>query len=180
MEYENFQIEIGLRDGKCSVEALIRLPFVSSRLRIHYRPKVGYMFVPGKIYPNSSTTLYSTLFWYRKSSKLDKIIYPKPASTLFLVYPTFDLWCIYKPLFLYPVCLLPLIFDLEYKSQIACHCGWVIYTNNSRNLSNMTYSPGPGHESEASILAADGEGVASRAPIGGLLTPQHLRANRAR
>ena len=28
------------------------------------------------------------------SSKLDKIIYPNMASTLFLVYPAFDLWCI--------------------------------------------------------------------------------------
>ena len=25
--------------------------------------------------------------------KSDKIMYPKPASTLLLVYPTIDLWC---------------------------------------------------------------------------------------
>ena len=31
-------------------------------LLLHYRSKVGYMFVPGKIYPTSSTTLFSTPF----------------------------------------------------------------------------------------------------------------------
>ena len=51
------------------------------------------VFAPGKIHPTSSTTLFSILFSWKKSPKLDKIIYSKPASTLFSVYPTFDLWC---------------------------------------------------------------------------------------
>ena len=60
---------------------------------VHYRSKVGYMFVPGKIYPTSSSTLFSTLFLSKNSPNFDKINNPKPASTLFSVYPTFDLWC---------------------------------------------------------------------------------------
>ena len=51
------------------------------------------MFVPGKIYTTSSTTLLSTLFWSKQSSKFDKIICPNTAFTLFSVYPTSDLWC---------------------------------------------------------------------------------------
>ena len=38
------------------------------------------MFVPGKIYP---IALFSTLFWCKKSSPHNKIIYPKSTSTLF-------------------------------------------------------------------------------------------------
>ena len=70
------------------------------RLVIHHSSKIGYMFVPGKIYPTYSTTLFSTLFRSKNFSKFDKIIYLKPASTgystLLLVhpvYPAFDLWC---------------------------------------------------------------------------------------
>ena len=59
----------------------------------------GYMFVPGKIYPTSSTTQYSILFWYKISSKFDKIIYPNPHLPYYWYttpwyYPFFDLWCI--------------------------------------------------------------------------------------
>ena len=33
---------------------------ILAHLSIHHRSKVRYMFVPGKIYPTSSTTLFST------------------------------------------------------------------------------------------------------------------------
>ena len=64
----------------------------SSLAFIHQRSKVG-SFVQGKTYPTSSTIKLLRLFSCKKSSKLDKIIYPKLASTLFTVYPTFDQWC---------------------------------------------------------------------------------------
>ena len=52
-------------------------------LLIHHRSKIGYMFVQSKTYTTSSTTLFSRLFSSKKSSKLGKIIYPKPTYPYF-------------------------------------------------------------------------------------------------
>ena len=34
---------------------------IYANYQVHHRSKAGYMFVPEKIYPTSSTTLFSTL-----------------------------------------------------------------------------------------------------------------------